>query len=203
MPIWKPEHLDITPEAVIRGQGGDPEILRKRRPNFFDTAAQAIELGKSHLEPQMLYDEFEVESLRGEEITLSGGAVLSGAPVIEFLEKAVKVVILIGTVGRGIDEFSGQYMGEDPVLGLALDGVGSAGVEELANTCKAMIRSQLAEQGFKTTRSLNPGIPGWEVTQGQPQIFNALPAGDIGVSLTESGIMMPKKSLAFVIGIMK
>jgi hypothetical protein len=66
-----------------------------------------------------------------------------------------------------------------------------------------MIRSQLAEQGFKTTRSLNPGIPGWEVTQGQPQIFNALPAGDIGVSLTESGIMMPKKSLAFVIGIMK
>jgi hypothetical protein len=44
---------------------------------------------------------------------------------------------------------------------------------------------------------------GWPVEQGQPQIFDLLDADEIGVRLTESMMMVPRKSLTFVLGIGK
>jgi hypothetical protein len=44
---------------------------------------------------------------------------------------------------------------------------------------------------------------GWPVEQGQPQIFDLLDAGEIGVQLNESTMMLPRKSLTFVLGIGK
>jgi hypothetical protein len=42
---------------------------------------------------------------------------------------------------------------------------------------------------------------GWPVEQGQPQIFDLLNAGEIGVQLTESMMMIPRKSLSLVLGV--
>jgi hypothetical protein len=200
MPIWKPEKLQITPEEVIRGQGADPEKIRTRRPQLFEVAARAIELGLSYLEPQVLYAEFEINGLRHESIQLSGGTSLSGPLVADHLASAQKTLILVATVGPAVEEFAAQTMVQDPVLGLALDGVGSAGVEKLANSACTMFEAQAAEQGLQVTVPLSPGMIGWEVRQGQSQIFSALPANAIDVRLTESALMIPKKSLSLVLG---
>jgi hypothetical protein len=54
---------------------------------------------------------------------------------------------------------------------------------------------------METTIPLSPGMIGWSVAEGQSQIFALLDAAEIGVGLTEHGVMIPPKSLSMVLGI--
>jgi len=45
-----------------------------------------------------------------------------------------------------------------------------------------------------------PGQEGWPIQQ-QRVLFDLLPAGEIGVRLTASYLMLPRKSLSFVVGL--
>ncbi len=47
---------------------------------------------------------------------------------------------------------------------------------------------------------LSPGMPGFAILE-QWQVFQLVSAEEIGVSLTSSGIMVPRKSVSMVIGI--
>jgi len=58
------------------------------------------------------------------------------------------------------------------------------------------------EQGFKTSRHFSPGYRGWNISQ-QKIIFEIIPAEDIGVILTKGYMMLPRKSLSWVIGVGK
>jgi cobalamin-dependent methionine synthase I len=57
--------------------------------------------------------------------------------------------------------------------------------------------------GLHTSIPLIPGMNGWPVDVGQPQIFTALDAAIIGVSLNENAQMIPRKSISMVVGIGK
>ncbi|MEJ2757795.1 MAG: hypothetical protein P8046_04855, partial [Anaerolineales bacterium] len=88
----------------------------------------------------------------------------------------------------------------DPVFGIALDGVGSAAAEQIANAVCADFVAQAARDGLQASIPLSPGMVNWEVDIGQPEIFQILDASEIGVSLTTSGLMLPRKSLSMLIG---
>ena len=56
-------------------------------------------------------------------------------------------------------------------------------------------------EGYKTTVPLSPGLVGWPVATGQRQLFALLGGAPAGVRLTESSMMVPKKSTSMVIGV--
>jgi len=61
---------------------------------------------------------------------------------------------------------------------------------------------QLAHQNnVQATTPLSPGMEGWPVNEGQPEIFGLLDLSRIGIQLNPSGMMSPLKSLTMVIGI--
>ncbi len=53
---------------------------------------------------------------------------------------------------------------------------------------------------MKGTIPLSPGMVGWPVEDGQTQIFSILDGQEIGVSLSPSFMMSPRKSLTMLIG---
>ena len=201
MQFWKPEHLEINVNEVIWGQGGNPEIVQARRPKLVTIAEQAIEVGYHHLKPQVMYEEFEIASLDEDTLTLTGVGSLNGPLFAKHMIGADKVLIVVCTVGAAIEDFTEEQMSANPILGLAVSGVGSAAAEKLANAACTMFEAQAAEQGLKTSLPLVPGMDGWEVSAGQAQIFNIMPADQIGITLTQSSLMLPKKSLTFLLGI--
>lgn len=87
------------------------------------------------------------------------------------------------------------------VYGLALYGAGSAAVEALANAACLYFEEEAAQLGWQTTIPLSPGMIGWSVEEGQPQIFSLLDGSQIGVRLTESAVMLPMKTLSLVLGV--
>jgi hypothetical protein len=207
MPILDKWELPLTTNEVLRAQGADPEALLLRRPGLAVSTDQAISKGKSILHPLVLYEKYAVKAFVHERLELwsnsnnPGKAYLSGKLIAQHLSRSQVIIVMLCTIGSELDETVSSLFKVDPMSGLALDGVGSAAVENLAIQACNYFENQAKADGFKTTMPLNPGMVGWPVEDGQPQIFSLLDSDLINVSLTESCMMTPNKSLSMVLGL--
>ena len=202
MPLLRDWDLSLDVDQVLRAQGADPAVLRARRPALVDAAEQALQEGLAYLAPVAAYRELAVESLRHERLFLTGG-VLTGPLVAQHLRSAQQVVVLACTIGDALERVISEAMSEDPVRGLALDGLGSAAAEGLAAAAAAHFEDQARAQGLHTTIPLSPGMVGWPVEEGQAEIFSLVDGGEAGISLTSGGMMVPRKSISLVLGVGK
>jgi hypothetical protein len=203
MPVLSNWELIIDADQVLRGQGADPAKIRQRSPRLIDLAERAIEEGSSLLKPALLYRRMEVDHVIHERIRLKGGGELKGKLPATHLAPASEVLVILCTVGSDLEKRISQVMKTDLVYGLALDGLGSAGVEALTNAACRQFEIEAEMKHLEVTIPLSPGMMDWSVEDGQPQIFKLLPAEEIDVELTSSVVMVPRKSLSMVMGIGK
>ena len=201
MKKWTVEDLKLDVDGVLRGQGADPDIIRSRSPRLVDTAEKALASVIDLLEPAVLVKEFKVTGFKHNSMELEGGKKISGPLVAGHLAGASYITVAICTVGSKIDGYASDIMDDDIVLGLAVDGVGSAAAESLANAVCHEIEIKAAAEGLQTTIPLSPGMIGWGVDECQPLIFDLVDPSEIDVSLTPYYLMVPRKSLSMIMGI--
>ncbi len=201
MPIYRDLPLSIEVDDLLRAQGADPQILRTRRPRLVQAAQEALETGRDLLDPIVLSETYTVRSLRHERLELEGSGTLNGPLIATHLAGAQQVIVMLCTVGPHLETQAAELMRSDPVRALALDALGSAAAEVLAVAACNRIEAETTARGWKVSMPLNPGMIGWPVEQGQPEIFACLQAGRIGVQMTGSRLMKPLKSISLVIGL--
>lgn len=151
--------------------------------------------------PQVHMRRIGVEGLRHEKLLLKNGSTLQGTLIGEHLGPAEEVVAILCTIGAELETHASELSGSDMLRALAFDGVGSAATEALANAACAQIEEEARGAGHETTIPLSPGMDGWKVEQGQPQIFSLFPDQEISIELRPTGLMLPRKSLSMVVGI--
>ena len=83
---------------------------------------------------------------------------------------------------------------------LILDGIGSAAVDSLAQEACHFINREASSHGHQASSPISPGMPGLPISE-QWQLFQLVPAEQIGVHLTSSAMMVPRKSVSMIIGI--
>lgn len=201
MPVLDGLEIRLEVDDVLRGQGADPAVVRSRSPRLVETAGRALEEGRPLLAPAVLYEQFTVESLCHQELRFSGGGRLGGAPVAEHLGRVEKVIAAVCTIGAALEKHASQVMAREPVYGLALDGVGAAAIDALANAACRRFAEWAAAEGLQTSAPLSPGTAGWPLDEGQRQLFALLDPGRIGVALSEHSLMLPWKSVSMVLGV--
>ncbi|HEX7975247.1 MAG TPA: hypothetical protein VF498_12625 [Anaerolineales bacterium] len=192
--------LELTVDHVLRGQGSDPGRLRQRKPALVEIAEWALDEGRPLLKPVVLARELRVDAVRHERLLLEGGAYLTGPLVAQHLAKADRVVVMACTIGGLLEEIVSQVMPDDPLRGLALDGLGNAAIETLATQACAFFEEAASHKAEQASIPLSPGMVGWPVDPGQRQVFALLETRRIGLSLTSSQMMAPVKSLTEVLG---
>jgi hypothetical protein len=200
MPILEDWDLIIDVDQVLRGQGADPQIVRERSPKIVEAAEWALAEGRGLINPRVLFESYEVEELRHEKLRLQNGSQLTGKLITQHLGPATSVVAVLCTIGDELENRANELSSEDLILGLALDGLGSAAVEILANASCSHFEDQASSLDQSTSIPVSPGMIGWSVEVGQQEIFNHFDSSEVEVSLTESMLMIPKKSLTFVLG---
>ncbi len=201
MTVLREWSLQLDVDQVLRGQGADPAAVRARSPAVVQAAQQALEDGLPFLAPAVAYERRAVRHLRHERLELEGGGELTGPLIAQHLAGAKEVVAIVCTIGDGLDDLISHMLAEDPVRGLALDGLGSAAVEALAVLASNHFEAEAAARAWRTSLPLSPGMVGWPVEQGQPQVFALVDAASIGVRLTSGGMMSPRKSVSLVLGL--
>ena len=200
---WK---LNINVDDILRAQGADPATIRIRRPALIEFAEWALKEGLPLLEPKALFRQLRVERMRHERLELGDESttfkqVLTGQLIVQHLGPAQEVIAILCTIGPGLEQVASDLMKTDPMLGWAMDGLGSTAVEALALEVCNYFEDQASKDGMQTSLPLSPGMIGWSVDDGQPQIFSLLESREIGVSMTSSSQMVPRKTLSMVIGL--
>jgi hypothetical protein len=198
MQDWK---LDITPDHVLRAQGADPAVVRQRNPPLVEYAERALRQGIGLLQPVVVTRHVRVKAVQHQRIVLEGGKALYGKDLLRFLAPAREVVLLLCTIGGPLEDYAALMMAEDFSLALALDGFGTAAVEALSVSACSQVGEGAAARGLQATIPLSPGMDGWPVEQAAPQFFALLPPEEAGIRLTESWMMVPRKSVSMVIGL--
>ncbi len=197
------QNLDLIfdVDAVLRGQGAVPSILRARNPALANMAEEAMQEGTSLLRPKVVYRELAVEGVRHERLILNGGQYLESKLLFQHLAAAKTLCIVLCTIGEALEKRVSEIWESNMVYALALDGVGSAAVEALANAACEYFEKQAADKGLQASIPLSPGMVDWPVEEGQPQVFRLLGEAGSVVRLTPGNIMIPRKSLTLIMGI--
>jgi hypothetical protein len=193
--------LTLSEDDVLHGEGADPAIVRAKRPILLKAASDALQEGSKILHPAALFHKIPIIEHRHEQLLLEGGKDLVSPLVARHLAGAEQIMLAVCTIGPGLEDLVTSLMEKNPLLGLALDGLGNAAVEKTAQTVCERIGKQAQSKGLTTSGPLSPGESEWPVGIGQPQIFSLIDPSQIGIKLTSGGMMIPKKSISFVLGI--
>ncbi len=191
----------IDADAVLRGQGADPERVRRRSPRLVGLAESAAREGPALLSPRVEWRRLRVLSRDGERLLLEGGAELSAPLVARRLSEAREVVAIVATIGRVLETAVDAMSARDLPRALALDAFGTAAVEALAAAARRRVGELAANEGLRATLPLGPGMRGWPLDPGQRQLFGLFGAAPAGVRLCAGSVMDPRKSLSMVVGL--
>jgi hypothetical protein len=194
-------NFTLSADDVLHGQGADPETVRAKKSALLKAASAALHAGLTKLRPVAAIHTAKVVEHRHERLLLEGGKELVSPLVAHHLAGAEQVVLAVCTIGPELEKLASSWMDEKPLLGLALDGLGNAAVEKVAQQVCAHLAEQAQAKGLQASTPLSPGEPDWSVEVGQPQIFALLDPSKAGITLTSGGMMVPKKSISFVIGV--
>jgi hypothetical protein len=142
-------------------------------------------------------------SLNREETSLKiEGVTFNIKPIIyRQMKDAEEAALFICTAGPVIGEMSRNSMkGGDLLKGYVYDVIGSEVVEAAADLMQEELRKSMSALGKGITNRFSPGYCGWDVAE-QHQLFSFFKDNFCGITLTESALMNPIKSVSGVIGI--
>ena len=126
-----------------------------------------------------------------------------GKTVAKELRNSEEFAFFICTAGKGISLRSQELLiGENPVLGYVFDVLGSMIVETAANQLQKEIKQIANTKGLSITNRYSPGYCKWSVAD-QHKLFSFFPENCCGISLTDSALMHPIKSVSGIIGLGK
>lgn len=125
-------------------------------------------------------------------------AILDSALARTMLADCRHCVILVCTLGAEFDRWMKQLSARDMSRAVMLDALGSAWVEAACDTAEDAIRARFP--GMHLTDRFSPGYGDLPLDV-QPRLHALAGAQRIGVTLTDSLLMVPQKSVTALIGI--
>jgi hypothetical protein len=118
-----------------------------------------------------------------------------------FLRDLDAVVLCLVTIGPALEEaVDAHHHAGELSRSLVLNAYGSAAVEAVADAANGIIRREVEGRELRCSRRFSPGYGGWDVAE-QRWILEALQAEQLGVTLTEGCMMVPRKSSTFAVNI--
>ena len=117
------------------------------------------------------------------------------------MRKAESVALFLCTIGPQMEHWSKELIKEGQLLkGYIVDAIASESVEQAVEQTHNHLEQQMREMGLGITNRFSPGYCKWPVSD-QHVLFSLLPPGFCGITLTESSLMLPIKSVSGFIGI--
>ena len=125
---------------------------------------------------------------------------LEGRDIQDHLAGACQVVLVAATLGAGVDAELRRLKVCDPVGQVLFDAAASAYIERVMDVLEADIRNQAQQEGLYCGWRFSPGYGDFPLSV-QPRLLAVLDASRrLGITLSESYLMVPTKSVTAIIG---
>lgn len=201
MPVIRdiPLSLDYSQEVLRRqGLGDGTRVRDEIKGLILELLASVKE--DNLLETAVAYQCYPITGMDSSRISLKGGGAVEGPLLPATFPEAKELIILVSTIGPALEKRVAEYTKSGQALrGTLLDGIGTAAVDMLIPEALKVIAAEVAARGYEISSPVNPGMPGFPMTE-QWNLLELVPAKEIGVSLSSSGVLVPRKSTSMVIG---
>jgi hypothetical protein len=190
-----------TPDhrAVLNAQGiPDDAAVPERVASLID---EGFEIFSSQVKATGMRAEVSIEEFGA--IYDGDGRNASQTQLEGIFLDAHRLALFAVTVGEAVcGEIRRLFEEGDPALGYTLDTIASAGAEKLVDAMahdyqKSVLHSDPTLSAVRVL-PYSPGYCGWHVS-GQKKLFKVLEPERIGISLTDSCLMQPSKSVSGVL----
>jgi len=185
MPILENIHIQLDFDAIRRR-------LHLKRDNDLKAVQDLVHVAQPIVEPKVLYKTCYIEEKLAESVIIDG-LHLSSTVLRKNLDKIERVFPFVITIGNKFSEKLDTC--KDLLEKFYLDTIGNVALNQARLVLKDHLKQKYA---LEKTAFMAPGsLPNWPIEQQKP-LFKLL--GDvqtsIGVTLTESLLMLPAKSVS-------
>ena len=128
---------------------------------------------------------------------------IEGKSIENHLKLCEKVICVAVTIGEDItNEVTAHFNKGNYFFSILLDAAATTIVEQVADEMEKYIEPQILKEGYKMKWRFSPGYGDWSLNQ-QPDLFKLAGAEEIEMKLSESLMLIPRKSITAIIGLIK
>lgn len=175
--------LDLDPSEVRRYLGNKAGQRLKSDARFDDLLAESLQSAGQWIAPKGIF-------------LLAAGSDLGGWPLFAHLER---MAFAVCTIGPALEmEVTRLAAAGETLRAVVLDAIGSVAAEATADAVEQRIAAEVSGQGLRISCRASPGYGDWDI-RSQAALFSLVPAERIGVRLSETCMMIPRKSVSFAL----
>jgi len=161
-----------------------------------DAAQEALLI----IAPKSAYHLYDYDCQQGV-IKAAAELPLTGRSIQKHLAGCEKVLAISATIGPDIVEAITRHFEEGRYAhSVLLDAAATEAVEETANALEKMLAPKIKAQGFASRWRFSPGYGDWPL-EAQQEFMPLTGAEEIGITLTASMMLSPRKSITALIGL--
>lgn len=126
---------------------------------------------------------------------------LHSKDIYELLKDSDECILMACTLGIEIEKEIKKYSYMDLTKGIIIDSCATTAIEEVCDLVQKQIEERLLKEDKYITTRYSPGYGDLSIDR-NVDIINLLNAQkEIGLTITDSGIMIPRKSVVAIIGV--
>jgi hypothetical protein len=192
--------ISIDESAVFRLQGylRPEDHPDDKVRNLYQSC---LEIAHPMLRPLGFLRFHRLISIEGDRLEVAGGVILRGINLVRTFHGSEVLCTGLVTIGSALEENVRKLFADNELaMGLMLDSVGSEAAEGAAIALDEIVTRISRDHHWERTPRMSPGYGSFEIHQ-QASLFKLLESHGTGVTLTPSFIMLPQKSISFVVGL--
>lgn len=187
----------IREKEIFRYLGYGRNIPDDRVKGLIDICVREVEAAA---EPKSIHRRFAV-SVTEDDYIEAAGLRMHSKNLSKNLRGCEEVVFFAATLGIGVDRLLAKYIRLDMTKAAVVQAVAAAMIEDYCNEKQREIEADVLKDGFFVRPRFSPGYGDLDLRI-QPDFLQVLNAGkNIGITLSEGGIMIPEKSVSAIMGL--
>jgi len=201
-PILFPD-IQIPLKDVKRRIGYPPDVeMHGGIQTIFDNE---IAFAYTLFEPMGIFTRLAIKSYKEKAVVFKNSDfVLESRQVSRLLDGCLEAVLFMATIGGKLElELINLLDEKETTRAFILDAIGSETADAVADQMHWHYLKEIAHaDGMEVTPRFSPGYGDWPITV-QSEVHKACNGSAIGISVRESSLMIPRKSISAVVGMKK
>ena len=134
-------------------------------------------------------------------IAESGNLSLTSDAICRHLAEAEEVAVMAVTIGNAVEKtIDSAFAAGEYSHALLLDAAATTATEACADWLNRTVTAEARRRGLYTAFRFSPGYGDWDITV-QDDIVRLSEGNSIGITVTESSMLLPRKSVTAFVGI--
>jgi hypothetical protein len=193
-------NIEVSQIEKILGYDRDENraLVRELINEVLFEAERVADIKAEYIVIPGIHHDTRIRNITIDNLDFSVGQIVSSQ-----IKGSESVAVFLCTAGEKIGETGRLLMTEKDFLkGYIYDVAGSEIVEATADLMHKKLIEDMQDEKMLVTNRFSPGYCGWNVSE-QHKLFRLIPDNFCGITLTESALMVPIKSISGIIGIGK